>query len=294
MANALVTQRGEGLGVALQRDGKIVVSGDATLGIGSDGFPRVALARFKPGGGVDAKFGKKGAVVSDLGKNSFANSVQIQSNGRIVIGGSQRANLQSTNVLAARYKSGGALDKSFGGNIGIPGAFGEQFAQGAAFSAAYSVALAAGGKVVLGGSAISSSTGGNALAVRLTSGGKLDRSFSGDGSVLIPASKSPSQFIQAPVPGARAMVIAKGDIVLAGHFDNFGGQKGAVWALKPGGTLDSRFGQGGSTVIGLEGSSRFDGLAVAPNGTLFAGGQAQGGFTSPITGLISAFNGFGR
>jgi uncharacterized delta-60 repeat protein len=299
LASALTSQAGEGLSVAVQSNGKIVIGGDAKLaGTSSDAFARISAARFNANGAPDGGFGQGGVVVLGQLKLSFANGVAVQPNGRIILAGSHRNNLQSTEVLVIRLTANGAVDGSFNGD----GFFVQQFAQGAASSAVYAVALAPGGKIVLGGSATSSTTGGNALAVRLTGAGNPDGSFSGDGSVLVPASQDADQYGKTPLPGARALVLSGGDIILAGHFDSLGLRQAAVWALTSNGSLDSRFGQGGRTVFPSPpgrpnfnpgaGQSQFDALAAASDGSLLAGGNVQDNLDLATAGLVVKLAGF--
>jgi uncharacterized delta-60 repeat protein len=288
--NSILTgQAGQGLSVGLQRDGKIVVAGSASLaGPTSDGFARVAAARFSANGAPDGRFGQGGAAVIDLGRLSVANSLAVQPNGRIVLGGSQRANLQTTNFLAARLTPAGALDRSFNGS----GSFIQQLSQGAGFSAANAVGLASGGKIVFGGSATSTTSGANLLVVRLSGNGRLDGGFGSGGVVQIPAARNQDQFTQTPLPGARALAISGGEIFLAGHYDEFGLREAAVWALRSNGALDGRFGQGGRTTYVLGGNSQFDALAFVPDGDLVPAGQIQPDPIAPPLGFAGGLDGF--
>jgi uncharacterized delta-60 repeat protein len=298
LASALTTQAGEGLSVAIQSNGKIVVGGDARLpGTISDTFARMSAARFNANGSPDGGFGQGGAVVLPALKISFANGVAVQPNGRIVLAGSHRNNLQSTETMVVRLTSTGATDNSFSGD----GFFVQQFAQGAAFSSAYAVALASGGKILIGGTATTATGGGSLLAVRLTGGGNLDGSFSG-GAVVISASQNSDQYNRTPIPGARALAVSGGDIFLAGNYDSLGLSQAAVWALRSNGVLDTRFGQGGRTVLASPpgrpnfntgaGMSRFDALAAAPDGSLLAGGSVQDTTGNPFVGYVAKLAGF--
>jgi hypothetical protein len=69
------------------------------LGTGSSDF---AIARYKPDGLRDASFGAKGRVVTDFfGRNDSANSIALQSDGKIILAGVAEG---ATNVFAvARY-----------------------------------------------------------------------------------------------------------------------------------------------------------------------------------------------
>ena len=75
----------------------------------------------------------------------------MRGDGRIVLAGSQRHDLQTTNLLVARLRAGGGRDRSFSGDS----VFLRQYAQDAAYSAAFDIALARRGKIVVAGAATS-------------------------------------------------------------------------------------------------------------------------------------------
>jgi uncharacterized delta-60 repeat protein len=208
------------------------------------------------------------------------------------MGGSQRNNLQTTAVLAARLNADGKADSTFGGNAGIPGLYVQQYAQGAGYSAAYGVAVDSAGKIVLAGSAIVSSTGANALAVRLTTKGAPDRAFSGDGAVYLPASTSKDTFSnQEPFPGAGGVVISGGDIVLGGYFDNLGVKRPAVWGLGSSGATDTAFGDGGRTVTDLGGGLSGELADIALGAGPIYGVGATSSLFEPTKGLAVRYDG---
>jgi len=81
--------------VAIQTDGRIVVAGQTATDL--------ALARYKPDGGLDPSFGTGGKVTT--GGQDFADAVAIQPNGKIVVAGGNEL---------IRYNADGSLDSSFG------------------------------------------------------------------------------------------------------------------------------------------------------------------------------------
>jgi uncharacterized delta-60 repeat protein len=90
----------EAVGVA--PGGDVLVAG----GSGSD----VALARYDAAGRLDATFGERGTVVTDLGGgDDVAAALVVQRDGRIVVAGQQGPDL-----MLARYSVDGRLDASFG------------------------------------------------------------------------------------------------------------------------------------------------------------------------------------
>ena len=68
-----------------------------------------ALARYDTRGNLDPSFGTGGIVVTDLGGVDAAQAVALQSDGRIVVGGSSDGRF-----AFARYGVDGTLDSTFG------------------------------------------------------------------------------------------------------------------------------------------------------------------------------------
>ncbi|MEM7344047.1 MAG: hypothetical protein AAF485_07380 [Chloroflexota bacterium] len=98
-------------GVALQADGKILVSGAA--GTGSTEF---ALMRFTPDGALDTTFNGTGLVTTSINITYVgASGVAVQPNGRIVVTGGSDSGNGDGNFAILRYNSDGALDTTFGG-----------------------------------------------------------------------------------------------------------------------------------------------------------------------------------
>jgi uncharacterized delta-60 repeat protein len=94
-------------GVLVQPDGKIVVSGEA--GFATSDFLAVRLT---PDGSPDASFNATGWVATDIGAGTLdsASSVELQTDGRIVLGGAASADAALT-----RYTASGVLDATFNG-----------------------------------------------------------------------------------------------------------------------------------------------------------------------------------
>ncbi len=97
-------------GIALQIDGKIVVSGRSPS---SDGGT-FAVARLGPNGSPDASFGVGGIVIAAFpGGPSGAGSISVQPDKRIVAAGWASVNGRSA-FAVARVNPDGSLDKHFG------------------------------------------------------------------------------------------------------------------------------------------------------------------------------------
>ncbi len=125
--------------LALQPDGKIVAVG-RTTGRTTSAQSFFALARYNSDGSLDTTFGSGGKVTTSFFSNdfSFAETVAIQPDGKIVAGGG--GFVIETQAELARYNSDGSLDQTFGaGGKLIDYGFGE----------ARSLALQSDGKIVV-------------------------------------------------------------------------------------------------------------------------------------------------
>ncbi len=94
--------------VAIQSDGKILLAGVTIGGSGNDDF---ALVRYNANGALDTSFDNDGIVITDLGSYDQANSVAIQSDGKILLVG--QTYYGHANCAVVRYNLDGSLDTTF-------------------------------------------------------------------------------------------------------------------------------------------------------------------------------------
>jgi uncharacterized delta-60 repeat protein len=158
----------EGTGLAVQDDGKILVS------IGSLASDLFAVARFLPDGTPDPSFGGDGYVRTDLWQRSSAGDVLLQPDGAIVVAG-----ISGRRMVVARYLTDGTLDPSFDGDGKASVLFGDRS------SRVGDAALSPQGEIVLVGTAQRTWQHSQFAIARLTTSGAPDTSFSGDGKVLV-------------------------------------------------------------------------------------------------------------
>jgi uncharacterized delta-60 repeat protein len=247
-------------GLALQPDGKIVAVGSV-----SDGTTgHFGAARYNPDGSLDPTFDGDGMVVTPMGGTiSGANTVAVQADGRIVVGG--QLNYQNLADLAlVRYEPDGSLDPSFGtgGRVVTDVAGSYDFADRLALT---------GGKVVMTGHSFTG-TSWDFEAVRYDADGSLDWTFNGDGKVTTDVNNS-IDF------AAGVAVQADGKVVVAGTAGVGSGPEAmsyvAVVRYVPTGFLDPTFDGDGRVVTAIRGGDNVaTALAVQPDGKVVAVGWA--------------------
>jgi uncharacterized delta-60 repeat protein len=162
-------------GVAIQSNGRIVVAGYMYNGDNYD----MAVYRFNTDGSRDTSFSGDGRAKINFGsgKNDYAFSVAIQSDGKIVVAG-RTCDKKDKNCdfAVARLTTQGVLDNTFSRD-------GRQTTSFGGSDIGRAVALQSDGKIVVAGYKETSGDGLFALA-RYKTNGNLDTSFSGDGKVL--------------------------------------------------------------------------------------------------------------
>ena len=221
--------------VALQADGKILIGGTFTT---YNGVATVRIARLNSDGTLDTSFNSGGA-----GANNVVNSIAVQGDGAIVIGGTFSTFNGSTAVRIARLNSDGSLDAGFN-----PGGAG-------ASNTVNCVALQADGKILLGGifGSVNGSTA-NRIA-RLNTNGSFDSSFNNGGT-------GGSSTVNS------VAVQADGRIVVGGNFVTFNGTTvGRITRLNANGSLDGSFNPAGAGV-----NNTVNGVAVQADGSILVGG----------------------
>jgi uncharacterized delta-60 repeat protein len=229
-----------GYSVALQSDGKIVVGGALLVNAGLNVWDFVVL-RYNVNGTLDSTFGAGGEVTTSLGPTTHdgINSLEIQSDGKIVAGGEAEVNNQFDFGLA-RYNANGSLDSTFGSGGIVSTAWSSQ-------SEIFGLALQSDGKIVAVGS-VSVPSGNEWAMARYNTGGTLDTTFGSGGLVAT----------NMPSPGtckATAVAIqSNGEIVAAGNAPGNGTVPPSfgVATYTAAGALDPGFGGTGvvTTAIG--------------------------------------------
>jgi uncharacterized delta-60 repeat protein len=246
-------------GVALQPDGRIVVAG-MTTDVVSDS--RVALARYRRAGKLDATFGTNGKVEIDSSplRGVVVNAVALQRDGKIVVVGSGPAQKQS-HFTVARFTSRGTIDRGFGTGGKVITVLGH-------WSLASAVAIQADGKVVVAGWVDLANSGPQLGVARYLPSGQPDPDFGTDGTVLTDFA------LRSFVP--RMLIQPDGRIVVAVGLD--GPRRFGVGRYDVDGTLDPTFGEGGKVRTRFRAGSSAQAVARQRDGKIVAAGSAGGDF----------------
>jgi len=203
-----------GNALAIQPDGKIVVSGSTDTGADRD----FALARYNPDGSLDTSFDNDGRVTTDIfgGSDDIGHAIVLQPDGKIIVVGSSVTST-SYEFSMVRYNPNGSPETIFA----IYGfmAYG------------YAVALQMDGKIVVAGSAYNGSNHDFALG-RFNPDGSLDTSFDGDGKVTTNFGINDA--------GNAVVLLPDGKIVVAGQ-TGLTGTDFALARYNPNGSLDNTF-----------------------------------------------------
>jgi uncharacterized delta-60 repeat protein len=214
---------------------------------------------------LDPTFGAgRGYVTTAVpGGTSLVYGVAAVPGGGIVTAGQVSGRNGNGQIVVARYRSNGSLDRSFASNglyvTRLPRARGPFLATSIARQPSTGKLIVAGGYGP-----------GSMLALRLTANGRLDRSFGGrrTGMTIIPAGGI-----------AQSLLVQRnGAILLGGSNANANGRPMVVARLTANGSVDRRFGrQGRASVLfwnaDLAASAGVVGMAVTRNGTIVGAGH---------------------
>jgi uncharacterized delta-60 repeat protein len=297
------SKRDTAYAVAIQPDGKIVAVGyhDTQAAAGLD----FAVARYNPGGALNAAFSGDGRQTTGFGPGSAdrAQAVAIQPNGKIVVAGNAGCNADFSagcKVALARYNANGNLDTTFSGD-------GKQTATVGALSTQNwgGLAIQPDGKILVPAILGLSAANGTAdfAVLRFNANGSLDTTFSGDG-------KARFGFGAGRDDGAVDLaLLPNGKIVVAGWSENPTDTvcSMAVARLTGAGALDTSFSGDGKQAVNFGGVTCFlnnGGVAIDGNGRIVLAGYKadMGAGNSRIalarltsTGALdTTFNGTGK
>ncbi len=205
-------------GMTLQRDGKIVLAGEA------GDTQSLAIVRLTSQGQLDPDFGlnSDGKFENNFGLyEAYSTAVIEDETGRLVFVGSTSvvAGSSSGNWLVGRLLSGGAVDPSFNGghlDVFVPSGSSSAYQPGACC-----LALQSDHRIVVGGTYDRSDLFDKYFAmIRFNENGTFDSTFGAGGRTY--GDMSPEQDATADTPSA--MVVVPGGVVIAGSTLVTGGE----------------------------------------------------------------------
>lgn len=205
-ANAVI------LTTAIQANGRILVGGKLTR---FNNIINKYIVRLNTNGSIDTSFNQ------GTGANNYVNSISIQTDGKIIIGGNFNSfNGVVTNRIA-RLNTNGTIDNTF--NIGT-GANG-------GFNGIYSTLIQSDGKIIIGGDFTSYNGNPINCIARLNTDGTLDPSFN-------PGTGTNNK--------VRTITIqSDGKIIIGGDFTSYNGTgRNYIARLNIDGSLDVSFNPG--------------------------------------------------
>jgi uncharacterized delta-60 repeat protein len=258
--------------VAIDGQGRIVVVGAAG--------DNMLVLRFNSNGSLDKSFDHDGIVGIDFGfgNSAQANTVAIQTDGKIVVAG--EGGFTGNQIAVARLNSNGSLDTTFGDTVVVLNKIshtGKEILDFGDSSSADAIALdysasQTNPRIVLAGDFRSGSA--NKMEImRLKSDGSLDTSFDQDGKVAFSLPTDNSNF-------ATGLALQSGKVVVTGFAGAKFGQNEVFVALRLNinGSIDKSFGDQGDGVeaVGFGGDDEATSLTVGLNGRLFLGGSFSG------------------
>jgi uncharacterized delta-60 repeat protein len=243
-------------GVAIQKDGKIIVAGSSNNGSDFD----FALIRYNSNGTLDPAFGKGGIVSIDIRNgDDQVSAVAIQADGKIVVAG-----YSNTDFALARFRENGTLDAAFGtgGKVITSIRSGEDEAS--------AISIQPDGKIVVAGSSNNGLNFDFAI-VRYNANGRLDPTF-GKGGMVTTAIRDGDD------KAAAVAIQADRKIVVAGSSNNGLNFDFALVRYNPNGTLDPAFGEGGIVMTDIRsGDDHANAIAIQADGKIVTAGNSNNG-----------------
>ncbi len=262
-----IPNTGIALSVAIQPStNKIVIGGEANL------TGAAVVVRLNPDGTLDPTFDTDGILT--LTQIDRANGIAIQSNSRIIVGGTSSI-AAGGDLSAVRLLSNGTLDTSFDGD-GIV-----QTAVYPGDSEAKAVLIQGDGKIVVSGGPGLSGSENDAVVVRYNSNGSLDTGFDSDGIKLHEFIASGNNFYNslAQQPDGKILAIGYTTYGIANiHF----GESFTLIRLNTDGTFDTTF--DGNGVAQSQWCERGTALAFQTDKIVAVGQQYR-----PNPSLLSGF-----
>lgn len=213
-------------GMELDSQGRAVMVGRTDNGVTSR--YDWAIARIALDGSLDTSFHTDGKRVWDVsGDADFARAVQIQTDGKIMVGGYTWW-MGYYRMIAGRLSSDGSVDNTFGGGGTALGYFGTKD------GGALAMLVDLDGRVVLTGTIYSGGTDWDFAVIRFLSDGKYDSAFGTNGTLITDIAGDDDKAYGVAIDTV-------GSLYLGGSSDNGSNLDFGVVKLLSSGTIDTSF-----------------------------------------------------
>ncbi|MGE5804639.1 MAG: DUF1573 domain-containing protein, partial [Ignavibacteria bacterium] len=228
-----------GNSIAVLSDNKILVAGYYNNGADND----FLVSRFNPNGTLDNTFPGGGNYTLNIaGSNDYANSVAIQSNGKMLIGGYSFLAATNNDFTIVRINTDGSLDMSFD-NVDLDGVVRTDLNSNSN-DQLNSLAVQEDGKIIAAGSSNNGVNNDYAI-VRHNSNGSLDNTFGSNGIVR-------TDFESSEDFGSTVLIQPDdGKIIIAGFSYINSIYQLTLARYNSDGSLDDTFGTNGKVITNL-------------------------------------------
>jgi len=241
----------------IQTDGKIVLSGSRAWNTEESDL---ALVRLLGNGTLDPWFGTSGKVTVDFSQYDTADSIALQNDGKLLIGGHSyfRSN---DDFIAARFSADGRLDNSFA-NSGITNTdIGSR-------DFGYSIISLPDQSTLLAGA-----SGSGIGIVKYTPSGLVDTNFGQGGKVVL------NDFTQSQV--VRVITSSDGKIFIGADTNSGGSRDFSIIKLNGNGTIDTSFATQGRASFDFDGRNDYlSELLITSDGKILLIGTSSGDFSA--------------
>ncbi|HBG70582.1 MAG: hypothetical protein A2W93_02330 [Bacteroidetes bacterium GWF2_43_63] len=258
--------------VVIQPDGKIVAAGRTFNGSSCN----IAVVRLNSDGSPDVSFASNGILLLDLGASEVIESVALQSDGKILVGGYMGTS--SDDFTLMRINTNGAPDSTFGTNGVVTTQFGSKD------SFIEELAVQSDGKIVAVGMTFDANSDYIFAAARYNDDGSPDASFGTTGKATYNVGDG-HDFALA------VCIQPDGKILLGGHswitnspvlqYDM------AIVRINADGTLDNTFGTAGiATARIIDAENYAYGMVLQPDGKICLAGYTLENYSEANIALV--------
>jgi uncharacterized delta-60 repeat protein len=262
-----------GYSIKVQDDGKIVVGGTFTNTLDQDFF----AIRYHADLSLDTSFDTDGIAPHAIWKNDQAESLIIQPDGKILLGGRSNVNGSTCcdQFTVARLNTDGSPDNGFDSNGHTTKSIGSSWDLGR------TLGLRSDGRIVLGGYVDDGAWNWNFALLGLKADGTLDPTFNPGGtygmspnneSLVVTSVDSGDDY------GNSIAIQSDGKILLAGATHNGTDWDWTIVRYETDGDLDTSFGTGGIVTTDLRGYNDWgSSIALQSDGKIVFGSKSSNG-----------------